>query len=64
MGLCLFFLPNFPAAMFIQGATFIPDSGVVVVSAGNEKIQMQQYNKDANSPMEIPLILFIRQSFG
>ena len=28
MGLCLFFLPNFPAATFIQGATFIPDSGV------------------------------------
>jgi hypothetical protein len=28
MGLRLFFLPNFPAAMFIQGATFIPDSGV------------------------------------
>ena len=29
MGLCLFFLPNFPGAMFIQGATFIPDSRVV-----------------------------------
>ena len=28
MGLCLFFLPNFPGAMFIQGATFIPDSRV------------------------------------
>ena len=25
MGLRLFFLPNFPGAMFIQGATFIPD---------------------------------------
>jgi hypothetical protein len=28
MGLCLFFLPNFPGAMFIQAATFIPDSRV------------------------------------
>ena len=28
MGLLLFFLPNFPGAMFIQGATFIPDSRV------------------------------------
>ena len=25
MGLRLLFLPNFPAAMFIQGATFLPD---------------------------------------
>ena len=30
MGLHLFFLPNFPGATFIQGATFIPDSGVAV----------------------------------
>ena len=28
MGLCLFFLPNFPEATFIQRATFIPDSRV------------------------------------
>ena len=28
MGLRLFFLPNFPGARFIQGATFIPDSRV------------------------------------
>ena len=28
MGLRLFFLPKFPGAMFIQGATFIPDSRV------------------------------------
>ena len=28
MGLRLFFLPNFPGAMFIQEATFIPDSRV------------------------------------
>ena len=28
MGLCLFFLPHFPAATFIQGAMFIPDSRV------------------------------------
>jgi hypothetical protein len=28
MGLLLFFLPNFPGAMFIQGGTFIPDSRV------------------------------------
>ena len=30
-GATLFFLPNFPGAMFIQGATFIPDSIVVTV---------------------------------
>ena len=29
MGLCLFFLSNFPGATFIQGATFIPDSRVL-----------------------------------
>ena len=29
MGLRLFFLPNFPGATFIQGATFIPDSRVM-----------------------------------
>ena len=28
MGLRLFCLPNFPGAMFIRGATFIPDSRV------------------------------------
>mgnify|MGYP007048715311 CR=1 FL=1 len=28
MGLRLFFLPNFPGTMFIQGTTFIPDSRV------------------------------------
>ena len=28
MGLLLFFLPNFLGATFIQGGTFIPDSGV------------------------------------
>ena len=28
MGLRLFFFPNFAGAMFIQGATFIPDSRV------------------------------------
>ena len=28
MGLCLFFLPNFPGATFILGAMFIPDSRV------------------------------------
>ena len=30
MGLRLFFLLNFPVATFIQGATFIPDSRVVI----------------------------------
>jgi hypothetical protein len=30
VGLCLFILPNFSAAMFIQGATFIPDSRVIL----------------------------------
>ena len=30
MGLHLFFLTNFPGAMFIQGSTFIPDSRVVM----------------------------------
>ena len=28
MGLCLLFLPNFPATTFIQEAMFIPDSRV------------------------------------
>ena len=28
MGLCLFFLPNFPGTRFIQGGTFIPYSRV------------------------------------
>ena len=28
MGLRLFFLSNFPGSMFIQGASFIPDSRV------------------------------------
>ena len=31
MGLCLFFLPHFPAATFIQGAMFIPDSRVIFI---------------------------------
>ena len=30
MGLRLFFLPNYPRATFIQGATFIPDSIVAL----------------------------------
>ena len=34
MGLRLFFLPNFPGAMFIQGATFIPDSRVHIIFSG------------------------------
>ena len=31
MGLRLFFLPKFPGAMFIQGATFIPDPRVHMI---------------------------------
>ena len=31
MVLCLFFLSNFPAATFIQGAAFIPDSRVYLI---------------------------------
>ena len=34
MGLRLFFLPNFSGAIFIQGATFIPDYRVEGVSKG------------------------------
>ena len=30
MGLCLFFLPNFPGSIFIQGGIFIPDSRVII----------------------------------
>ena len=39
MGLRLFFLPTFPGAMFIQEATFIPDSRVLIFyrPAGTEK---------------------------
>ena len=33
MGLRLFFLPNFPGAMFIQGGTFIPDSRVCTLTS-------------------------------
>ena len=37
MGLRLFFLQNFPAATFIEGATFIPDSrvGAIALSEGS-----------------------------
>ena len=38
MGLRLFFLPNFPGAMFIQGATFIPDSRVWMFSNDKDKV--------------------------
>ena len=31
MGLRLFFLTNFPGAMFIQGTTFIPDPRVGMI---------------------------------
>ena len=39
MGLRLFFLPNFPGAMLIQGGTFIPDSRV------RTTFQMRRKNK-------------------
>ena len=48
-GLRLFFLSNFPEAMFIQGATSIPDSRVPI------KIRT---NKD----MQFMIALFGRQS--
>ena len=37
MGLRLFFLPNFPGATFIQGATYIPDSRATSKSSNNVK---------------------------
>ena len=41
MGLCLFFLPNFPGATFIQGGTFIPDSRVDInVILGKEQSEL------------------------
>ena len=39
MGLRLFFLLNFPGAMFIQGATFIPDSRVLTFFKKGDIIQ-------------------------
>ena len=38
MGLCLFFLPNFPGATFIQGGTFIPDSRVISRTANEDPL--------------------------
>ena len=50
MGLCLFFLPNFTGATFIQGGTFIPDSRVkssvyrlVRITNSNLKLQNHTY---------------------
>ena len=38
MGLRLFFFPNFPGAMFIEGATFIPDSRVGPMNPPKQEI--------------------------
>ena len=40
-GLLLLFLPNFPGATFIQGATFIPDSRVL----NTDQIYWQNFTK-------------------
>ena len=58
MGLRLFFLPNFPGAMFIQGGTFIPDSRVL-----NHRFDCRKLGKTSEnlilsqglSYLEIPL---------
>ena len=49
MGLLLFFLSNFPGAMFIQGGTFIPDSRVLtkkmqICNFLNKGLSQQQQN--------------------
>ena len=41
MGLHLFFLPNFPGAMFIQGATFIPDSRVTSPYGSYQSVRIE-----------------------
>ena len=52
MGLHLFFLTNFPGAMFIQGATFIPDSRVnvyghvaILKSISSDTVQQKNWAK-------------------
>ena len=47
MGLRLFFVPNFPGAMFIQWATFIPDSRV---------FKREQLSRDARKISGITMI--------
>ena len=47
MGLRLFFLTNFLGAMFIQGATFIPDSRLVRKFV-TMLILKARFNKDRN----------------
>ena len=49
MGLCLFFLPNFPGATFIQGGTFIPDSRVNLLNYLADNIG-QITNKEQYTP--------------
>ena len=44
MGLRLFFLSNFPGAMFIQGGTFIPDSRVWQINGWGKKIPSCSYS--------------------
>ena len=47
MGLRLFFFTNFPGAMFIQGATFIPDSrvGKLPIILSNIHHTLESWNK-------------------
>ena len=41
MGLCLFFLTNFPVAIFIEGDMFIPDSRVLDVWILRSKTEIE-----------------------
>ena len=49
MGLRLFFLTNFLGAMFIQGATFIPDSRVPTLTKVNQASSQRRFSRKIGS---------------
>ena len=61
-GLCLFFLSNFPEAMFIPGAMFIPDSSVDQVGRAlrQEIISCWNWKPQRNSNIRAALHKFAR----
>ena len=56
MGLRLFFLPNFPGATFIQGATFIPDSRVSIKEVTKKVAHGKINNKNVIKSCQIVLV--------
>ena len=65
MGLPLLFLTNFPWAMFIQGATFIPDSRVFEYSEHLMKNGLARKHMRVPYENRMPYngILFLEKSF-